>query len=203
MRSTRATPRRTRCRSSARASSGCARSTRRSASSRPPWRARGRSRSMSRPSRPGGRSRAGGSCWSSSGWRSPSGRSSLTTLGIIDLGTAPQYLGAAVAGIGLILTIVALWLRRNYRMRGQLRDVEIDRRLRGRSEMEAELKQAQADTEQQLGALGLDDLPAAEDLLRREDEHVARMNQLARPARRSGRQGAARRAGHPARRGRP
>ena len=103
----------------------------------------------------------------------------LTTLGIIDLGTAPQYLGAAVAGIGLILTIVALWLRRNYRMRGQLRDSEIDRRLRGRSEMEAELKQAQADTEQQLGALGLDDLPAAEDLLRREDEHVARINQLA------------------------
>ena len=64
-------------------------------------------------------------------------------------------------------------------MQEQLRDVEIDRRLRGRSEMEAELRQAEADTEQQLGALGLDDLAAAEDLLAREEAHVARMDQLA------------------------
>ena len=63
-------------------------------------------------------------------------------------------------------------------MREQLRDVEIDRRLRGRSEMEAELKQAEIDTEQQLGTLGLDDLAAAEDLLAREEAHVARMDQL-------------------------
>ena len=41
------------------------------------------------------------------------------------------------------------------RCRPQLRDVEIDRRLRGRSEMEAELGQAEAETAQQLGALGL------------------------------------------------
>jgi DNA repair exonuclease SbcCD ATPase subunit len=101
------------------------------------------------------------------------------TLGIIDLGAAPQYLGAAVTGIGLILTLVAFWLRRGSQMQEQLRDVEIDRRLRGRSEMEAELRQAEVDTEQQLGALGLDDLPAAEELLGREEEHVARMNQLA------------------------
>jgi uncharacterized protein YhaN len=64
-------------------------------------------------------------------------------------------------------------------MQTQLRDVEIDRRLRGRSEMEAELRQATADVERQLGALGLDDLPAAEDLLSREEAHVARMDQLA------------------------
>ena len=100
------------------------------------------------------------------------------TLGIVDLGAAPQYLGAVVAGIGLILTLVAFWLRRESQMQEQLRDVEIDRRLRGRSEMEAELQQAQADTEQQLGALGLDDLAAAEDLLGREEAHVARMDQL-------------------------
>ena len=62
-------------------------------------------------------------------------------------------------------------------MREQLRDVEIDRRLRGRSEMEAELKQAEIDTEQQLGTYGLDDLAAAEDLLGREEAH-ARMEQL-------------------------
>ncbi len=63
-------------------------------------------------------------------------------------------------------------------MQSQLRDVEIDRRLRGKSEMEAELRQAESETERQLGALGLDDLPAAEDLLAREEAHVARMDQL-------------------------
>ncbi len=89
-----------------------------------------------------------------------------------------MYLGGAIAGIGVILALVAFWLRRRYTMQGQLRDVEIDRRLRGRSEMEAELRQAEADTAQQLGALGLDDLSAAEDLLAREEAHVARMDQL-------------------------
>jgi DNA repair exonuclease SbcCD ATPase subunit len=63
-------------------------------------------------------------------------------------------------------------------MQGDLRDVEIDRRLRGRSEMEAELKQAELDATQQLGSLGLEDLAAAEDLLGREEAHVARMDQL-------------------------
>jgi uncharacterized protein YhaN len=63
-------------------------------------------------------------------------------------------------------------------MQSELRDVEIDRRLRGRSEMEAELRQAETDTEQQLGALGLTGLPEAEDLLAREEAHVARIDQL-------------------------
>jgi DNA repair exonuclease SbcCD ATPase subunit len=99
-------------------------------------------------------------------------------LGVIDLGPTPQYVGAAIAGIGLILTLVAFWLRRGSRMQEQLRDVEIDRRLRGRSDMEAELRQAEHDTEQQLGSIGLEDLPSAEDLLEREERHVARMDQL-------------------------
>jgi DNA repair exonuclease SbcCD ATPase subunit len=103
----------------------------------------------------------------------------LQTLGVIDLGIAPLYLGAAIALIGGILGAVALWLRRGARMQQQLRDVEIDRRLRGRSEIEAELHQAEADSEQQLGALGLEDLPTAEDLLAKEEAHVARMDQLA------------------------
>jgi DNA repair exonuclease SbcCD ATPase subunit len=102
----------------------------------------------------------------------------LQQLGITDLGTAPLYLAAAIAGIGLILALVAFWLRRSSAMQSQLRDVEIDRRLRGRSEMEAELRQAEADTESQLGSLGLDDLAAAETLLAAEEAHVARMDQL-------------------------
>ncbi len=97
---------------------------------------------------------------------------------VLDLGTAPQLIGGAIAGIGFILAFVAFWLRRSDRMHTQLRDVEIDRRLRGRSEMEQELKQAEADTVQQLAGIGLDDLPAAEALLEAEHEHVARIERL-------------------------
>jgi uncharacterized protein YhaN len=99
-------------------------------------------------------------------------------LGVLDLGTAPIYLGAAVAGIGLILALVGFWLRRRDLLAKELRDVEIERRLRGRSDMEAELRAAQGDTERNLGVLGVDDLAAAEDLLKREGEHVARIDQL-------------------------
>jgi DNA repair exonuclease SbcCD ATPase subunit len=64
-------------------------------------------------------------------------------------------------------------------MQTQLRDVEIDRRLRGRSEMEEELKQCEADSLQQLEGIGLDDLAAAEAMLAAEQEHVARIDRLA------------------------
>jgi hypothetical protein len=97
---------------------------------------------------------------------------------VIDLGTAPLLIGGALAGIGFVLTFVAFWLRRNDRMQTQLRDVEIDRRLRGRSEMEQELRQAEADTAQQLEGLGLEDLAAAELLLSQEQEHVGRIERL-------------------------
>ncbi len=99
-------------------------------------------------------------------------------LNIIDLGSAPGLIGGIAAGIGFILAFVAWWLRRSDRVQQELRDVEIDRRLRGRSEMEAELKQAEADTEQQLAGLGLADLAAAEALLAAEAEHVGRVDRL-------------------------
>lgn len=98
---------------------------------------------------------------------------------VLDLGTAPQLLGGAIAGVGFILAFVAFWLRRNDQVQTQLRDVEIDRRLRGRSEMEQELKQAEADTAQQLVGIGLEDLAAAEVLLAAEQEHVSRIERLA------------------------
>jgi DNA repair exonuclease SbcCD ATPase subunit len=99
-------------------------------------------------------------------------------LKVIDLGTMPELLGGIAAGIGFILAFVALWLRRSDRMQAEMRDVQIDRRLRGRSEMEAELKVAEADTAQQLLGLGLPDLAAAEALLAQEVEHVGRIQQL-------------------------
>ena len=102
----------------------------------------------------------------------------LHVTGILELGSAPELLGGAVAGIGFILAFVALWLRRSDTMQTQLRDVEIDRRLRGRSDMEEELKRAQADTASQLLSIGLEDLPAAEALLAAEQEHVSKIDRL-------------------------
>jgi uncharacterized protein YhaN len=63
-------------------------------------------------------------------------------------------------------------------MQQEMRDVEIDRRLRGRSDLEEELKQAEADTAQQLVGLGLSDLAAAGALLEAEREHVSRIERL-------------------------
>jgi DNA repair exonuclease SbcCD ATPase subunit len=98
--------------------------------------------------------------------------------GVVTLPEVVFYLGALLASIGLLLAAVAFWLRRSDRLERQLRDVEIDRRLRGRSEMEQELHQAEADSARQLEALGLDDLTAAEDLLAREDAHVHQIETL-------------------------
>jgi DNA repair exonuclease SbcCD ATPase subunit len=100
------------------------------------------------------------------------------TAGVVDLGTTSMLAGGIAAGIGLVLAFVAWWLRRSDRVHQELRDVEIDRRLRGRSDMEAELKQAETDTRQQLAGLGLPDLAAAEKLLADEQDHVARIERL-------------------------
>ncbi len=106
------------------------------------------------------------------------GSFALETLKIVDLGIVPRLLGGVVGAIGVILAAVALWLRRSYSMGTQMRDVEIDRRLRGRSEIEAELASVEAETTKRLGQLSLDDLPAAEALLTKEEAHVAALATL-------------------------
>jgi DNA repair exonuclease SbcCD ATPase subunit len=100
-------------------------------------------------------------------------------LGLADPGQLVQSLGAIIAVVGLVLAAVALWLRRSDRLQAQLRDVEIDRRLRGRSDMEAELKDSEARAEAQLGSIGLADLAEAEELLAREEVHSAQIDRLA------------------------
>ncbi len=102
----------------------------------------------------------------------------VNRLDLAELGDLPLYAGVAIAGIGLVLAVVGFWLRRRDRLSRQLRDVEIDRRLRGRSEMEAELRAAEQETVHGLGQIGAADLPSAEDLLEHEDEHVARIATL-------------------------
>ncbi|HEY7132751.1 MAG TPA: AAA family ATPase, partial [Candidatus Limnocylindrales bacterium] len=106
------------------------------------------------------------------------GSYALGATGILDLGALPVVIGLAIAAIGVVVGLAAWWVRRGDRVHQQLRDVEIDRRLRGRSEMQAELAQARADTAQQLTGLGLPDLASAEALLAAEREHVARVDRL-------------------------
>ncbi len=98
--------------------------------------------------------------------------------GIVALPELVLYFGGLVASIGLLLAAVAFWLRRSDRLERELRDVEIDRRLRGRSEMEQELHQAEADSAKHLEALGLADVAAAENLLAREEAHVHEIETL-------------------------
>jgi DNA repair exonuclease SbcCD ATPase subunit len=100
-------------------------------------------------------------------------------VGVAEPGLLPTVIGGVIAGIGLILAAVALWMRRSYHMGTELRDTEIDRRLRGRSEIEAELAVVEADLAKRLEGLGLTDLATAEDLLTREEAHVARIDVLA------------------------
>jgi uncharacterized protein YhaN len=102
----------------------------------------------------------------------------LEALGLARLGSTVQLVGGILAAVGLGIAAVALWLRRSVRNQTQLRDIEIDRRLKGRSDMEAELVEMQLRLKEQLTELGLPDVGAAEDLLSREEAHVARIELL-------------------------
>ncbi len=101
-------------------------------------------------------------------------------LNLIDVDSAPFVgLGAVIVGAGLAwFASRQRRLAMDFKRQKELRDVEIDRRLRGRSQLEEELRQAEADSERQLASVDLPDLAAAEDLLRREEEHVASIDRL-------------------------
>ena len=109
----------------------------------------------------------------------PAAASSCAALGIVDLGMPPLYHRRGHRADRRDPRRASRCGCDGARMQEQLRDVEIDRRLRGRSEMEAELRQAEPTRSSSSATLGLDDLAAAEDLLAREEAHVARMDQLA------------------------
>ena len=101
----------------------------------------------------------------------------LDLAGILQLGTTVIVLGALVAAVGLLLAVLGYWLRRSDRVDKHLRDEEVTRRLRGRSEIEAELRQAEGEHADLLGRLGLADAEAADDLLRREEAHTDEITQ--------------------------
>lgn len=103
-----------------------------------------------------------------------------TQLAVVELENG-LLIGAAIAVLGVILALVGYRQRtaaRSFARDQQLRDIEIDRRLRGRSEIEEQLVQAEYETKQQLEAEGLPDLATAEDLLTREEAHQAQIDRL-------------------------
>jgi DNA repair exonuclease SbcCD ATPase subunit len=89
---------------------------------------------------------------------------------------AAAILGGIVAAVaGVVLAAYARERRRaafDVRHQKDLRDDEIARRLRGRSQLEDDLRRAEEDLATELATIDVVDLAAAEDLLAREDAHV-------------------------------
>jgi uncharacterized protein YhaN len=83
--------------------------------------------------------------------------------------------GIVAAVVGVLLALYARSRRRaafDLRRQKQLREEEISRRLRGRSQLQDDLRRREADMTAQLATIEVDDPTAAEDLLAREDSHV-------------------------------
>ena len=124
-------------------------------------------------------------------WRAPAIVALVVIVAGFFIGAASQLIARESAfllpvGIGLIAlgALIAVFARRqrtlalDLRRQRQLAGVEIDRRLRGRSQLEQELKEAEGDTMVQLATLELPDLATAEALLEAEESHVALIERL-------------------------
>jgi DNA repair exonuclease SbcCD ATPase subunit len=85
----------------------------------------------------------------------------------------------AALGVGLLLVARRLQLRYEQQRTGhELREIDIDRRLRGRSQLQQELVDRELEAAGLLKSLDLADLVAAEALLEREQEHISLIGQL-------------------------
>lgn len=123
-------------------------------------------------------------------WRAPT---MVGALGLL-LGIALVIAGAVLrgltvlVGVGIGVGLIGLGLLVFARRRRssaivvdrskQLADVQIDRRLRGRSQMENELKECEGDFGRQLAGIGHPDLATAQAELAQEEAHVARIDEL-------------------------
>jgi DNA repair exonuclease SbcCD ATPase subunit len=124
-------------------------------------------------------------------WRGPAIVALIVIVAGFILGAASQLFARdsvflLPVGIGLIAlgAVMAVFARRqrtlahDLRRQRQLAGVEIDRRLRGRSLLEQELRQAEGDIMVQLATLELPDLATAELLLQAEEAHVGQIDRL-------------------------
>ncbi len=101
----------------------------------------------------------------------------LDALGIVSVGLLLPIVGAAIALAGVAVGLVGWQRRRADRVQRQMRDAEVDRRLRGRSDLEHQLKAAEADRATELAALELEVTVEAEERLRDEEAHVAQIDE--------------------------
>jgi DNA repair exonuclease SbcCD ATPase subunit len=88
--------------------------------------------------------------------------------------------GLFLAGMLVLFSMLLAFIGRRQRIRAldfhrvkQLRDAEIERRLRGRSQLEQELQVAEVMLQDQLATIELPDVAAVERLAGEEEEHVA------------------------------
>jgi DNA repair exonuclease SbcCD ATPase subunit len=97
---------------------------------------------------------------------------------IAPFGQTPVLIGGIVALVGLVLAAVAFQMRRGERLSKELRDMDIDRRLRGRSQIEEDLRQSEFDYVAQLQSLEVPDLASAEAQMLAEEEHINKIGLL-------------------------
>jgi DNA repair exonuclease SbcCD ATPase subunit len=107
----------------------------------------------------------------------------LAAVGQLAVAEIPGGLVAplAMVVVGLVLGLVGRRQRiyaTSFERLKQLRDVEIDRRLRGRSQLEQELQEKELELVNQVSGLEVADVAAAEALLAAEEAHVARIEVL-------------------------
>jgi len=97
------------------------------------------------------------------------------------LGQASQVVALGTAAVGVV---VLLWVfrqlrgTRDVRRQNLMREDEVSRRLRGRSERAHELAEIERQRDAEVAGLELPDLATAEDLLARETEHVASIDRF-------------------------
>ncbi len=101
----------------------------------------------------------------------------LDALQILSLGMVLPVIGGVLALAGVVVGVVGWQQRRADSLQRQMRDAEVDRRLRGRSDLENELKAAEVDRATELEALELEVTPEAEERLRAEEAHVAQIDE--------------------------
>jgi DNA repair exonuclease SbcCD ATPase subunit len=123
-------------------------------------------------------------------WRLPTILGALGILAGIGLAVAGALVQglAVLLGVGIGLALIGAGLlvfarRRRSAAMGddrakQLAEVQIDRRLRGRSQLENELKECESDFAQQIEGIGQPDLATAQAELAQEEAHVARINEF-------------------------
>ncbi len=103
----------------------------------------------------------------------------LSVFGVLNLGPIPGIVGIIIALIGGVVAVAGLRERNadKVTVSRQMKSEEVNRRLRGRSDMEDELRLARAEREEVLAKLELPGTPEAEERLAAETAHVARIDQ--------------------------